>query len=210
MAHQDLTGTRFGKLVVTALAPERTPSGRYKWLVRCDCGAEKSVQAMSLKNGDTASCGCTHREQLGNRKRKHGLSETSEYRSWCAMINRCTNPRGEDFDRYGGRGIKVCERWRDFRNFIADMGMKPAPGFSIEREDNDGDYEPSNCRWATQSEQVRNTSRNVIAPSGRVIADEAPILGIKSSVIYQRVKLGWSIEEAISTPVGPMGWKRAR
>lgn len=199
---EDLAGRQFGRLTVLQMANTRTPAGRIKWRVKCECGVEKDVQAMSLKRGDTTSCGCLHREGLIARSTKHGFSHASEYRSFYSMINRCTNPNNQDYSRYGGRGIKVCERWQKFDNFLADMGQKPTPKHTIERNDGNKDYEPSNCRWATQREQTRNICTNVKTSSGAILADEADRLGVSRSTLYSRVwKLGWGVEEAINTPI---------
>lgn len=157
----------------------------------CDCG---NLHRMNKKHfGTIKSCGC-HRK-------KHGMSQTGMYMAWNAMIERCCNPNCEAFKHYGGRGISVCERWRDFRNFLADMGERPA-GMTIERENNDGNYEPGNCRWATMKEQGRNKrTTRILTHNGRTmpLMDWAEELGVSCATIHNRIQR-WGLEAALSTP----------
>jgi len=159
MKLKDLTGKRYGRFTVIKIS-ERDSSGRTKWICRCDCGCEKIVCGEHLVNGHTKSCGCLRRELLTI----HGKNKSPEYRTWQAMKTRCESKNSTQYLDYGGRGIKVCERWRNsFNDFYEDMGDKPSKEYSIERKNNDGNYEPSNCVWATRSEQRRNqriSSRN--------------------------------------------------
>lgn len=146
-------GERYGRLVVVAYAGNNRHQQR-QYTARCDCGVEIVVNGYALTNGNTQSCGCLQRERFTNRT--HGLTGTPEYRVWKNMNQRCANPNGDDWERYGGRGITVCERWRNsFEAFLADMGPMPGPGYSIDREDSRGNYEPANCRWITISENSR-------------------------------------------------------
>lgn len=153
---RDLVGERFGYLTVVERA-NPSATGMVRWLCRCECGTTKLIQGSSLTNGYTKSCGC-HRN---DNKRRHGhhtnTGKTGEYNSWCGMKQRCYNPGATQYKDYGGRGITVCERWRDsFENFLLDVGPSPGPGYSIDRINNDGNYEPGNVRWATAKEQAVN------------------------------------------------------
>src|SRR5258708_38338927 len=162
----NLLGQRFGRLTVTGQEPHVDSYGarRVKWICRCDCGAQCSSRSPDLKNGKVRSCGCLNREIVVKMRQKHGHAgaadrnvrrDTPTYRSWRAMKERCLNPKAIGYKAYGGRGIKICDRWLLFENFLADMGERPA-GKTIDRKDNDGDYELGNCRWATKDEQMRN------------------------------------------------------
>jgi len=158
MKSRDLTGKTFGRL--TAILISSRIKKRVKWLCRCSCGNEVEVRGSSLTDGNTASCGCLIRESMsrvGKSNRTHGMSRTPEYRAWARMIHRCYEPADIKYHLYGGRGITVCERWRySFENFLSDMGSKPSHDLSLDRRESDGNYEPSNCRWATDSEQNKN------------------------------------------------------
>lgn len=147
----DLTGQVFGMLTALLLAEIR--NGRSYWRCRCECGKEKIVLASSLVYGSTKSCG---RCALIIHGEASPGAETTEYRSWSSMMSRCNNPNHDSWASYGGRGIGVCDRWRSYRNFLADMGRKPTAAHSIERVDVNGNYDPANCRWATKKEQVAN------------------------------------------------------
>lgn len=150
------TGRIFGRLVVVGEG-ERRGRARAFWC-QCECGQKKLIVAINLLTGNSTSCGCLHREQLSEYSRTHGRSSTPEHKTWEAMRQRCLNPRNPSYPQYGGRGIRICDRWMAFENFYADMGRRPV-GTSIDRVDVNGDYEPDNCRWATAVEQMRNTTR---------------------------------------------------
>jgi len=156
MAFTDIAGQRFGRTV----AVERTGEKRwgvYIWRCICDCQTEHSAAVNSLRSGLVKSCGCLAAETAGALAKTHGQYGTPAYKVWDGMMQRCGNPNNTGYKRYGGAGITVCERWRDFANFLSDMGERPK-GLSIDRIDNTRGYEPGNCRWATSRQQRMNQS----------------------------------------------------
>jgi hypothetical protein len=203
----DLTGQVFGHW--TVICKDRDVS-REKHIIhyfcRCSCGKEKIVKGYNIRKGLSPSCGCISRNNLVRISTTHGESKTTpEYRTWLNMIDRCYRPKNKSHARYGGRGITVCERWRNsYEDFLADMGRKPSSEHSIERIDNSKGYEPSNCRWATQKEQQRNRRSNrLVTYNGqtRPVAEWGEILGIRHQIIIDRLDRGWTPERTFdATP----------
>jgi hypothetical protein len=194
---QDLTGKTFGRLTIVGY------QGKSRWKCICECGATKElVNGSGLRRGHTRSCRCLKSQE----NTIHGLSESSEYLSWASMKQRCSNRKNIGFHLYGGRGIKVCERWNDsFCDFYADMGAKPSATHSIDRfPDKNGNYEPGNCRWATPSEQVRNRRTTIVFSVDGLtmpLAEWSEFTGISRDGIALRIKRGWSADEAICLPL---------
>lgn len=189
-------GERYGLL--TVISGKAPVPGRVKVVCKCDCGNETNVYSYSLLSGGTKSCGCLK----GRTKRKdgHGLINTKEYRAWGHMKSRCMNPLDKAYRYYGARGISVCERWLSFQNFFSDMGMSPSADHSIDRIDNNGNYCPGNCRWATIKEQRRNKRDNrVIDINGvrRPLSEWTEISGINYGTAHNRLRMGWSPSEAV-------------
>lgn len=201
----NLSGRRFGLWTVQNRAPDRC--GRTTWNCRCECGIERSVLSCHLVSGKSASCGCINAKATSLRMKTHGCSRrnggtTSEYRIWCLMKGRCRNSNLPDYANYGGRGITVCDRWESFENFIADMGQRPSRLHSIERINVNGNYEPTNCKWATPIEQARNTRRNVYYEINglKLTLRQAVEMfgnGQNADTVKWRIYQGQSIKEAL-------------
>jgi hypothetical protein len=201
----DLTGRRFGRLVACGpVEIKRYPGVTHVvWACRCDCGSEARVPAGRLRSGQQ-SCGCKKSEDAKKKATTHGLSKgNAEYKAWCHIKDRCHNPTNKSYARYGGRGIVVCDRWRDnFETFLADMGPRPSSRHSIERVNNDGPYSAENCRWATPTEQNNNKRSNKhVEAFGRrqTLAQWARELGVGYSMLQQRIyRQKWPVEKALS------------
>lgn len=160
----DLTGRRFGRLVVKFRYKNKTKK-RPQWICKCDCGNWHLANGGDLRSGDTRSCGCYMMDVLTTIERKtHGMTSSREYKSWESMRQRCNNPKDKSYNHYGGRGISICERWNSFEAFYEDMGDKPDGTHTIDRINVNGNYTPGNCRWATQSTQQQNRRNNVMNP----------------------------------------------
>lgn len=208
----DLTGLRFSRIVVLRLG-ERTKGGQTTWVCMCDCGVEFSAQASNIKNGKTRSCGCLRKEQLSEfntlYKTKHKKCKTTEYRIWSGIHTRCLNKLDNGYKEYGGRGISICDRWRVFENFLLDMGERPSPNHSIDRIDVNGNYEPSNCRWATFFEQCNNKRDTVFIEyegEKRTIAEWSKIKGLSYRIIWTRLRYG-KVKGDIFRPVTPINMR---
>lgn len=201
---------RYGRLLV--LGQDESVSALRKesyWRCRCDCGKLHTAKSVALKAGKTQSCGCLRAEACVKSRLTHGHttggSTTGEYRVYTSMLTRCTNTNSRYYADYGGRGIGVCERWRhSFAAFLSDMGPRPA-GLTLDRINNNGDYEPSNCRWATWIEQQRNRRNNrriLFRGEALSIAEWAERTGICGSTISRRLDRNWPVEHALTAPVG--------
>jgi hypothetical protein len=196
MGRHDLAGQKFGRLSVLRFSHVR--GGKSLWVCRCECGSERTVYGYSLIGGMTKSCGCLQREGVVSRSTIHGHTSggaaSREHKTWQSMIQRCTNPNAPDFSSYGGRGVRVCERWYSFDNFLADMGHRPT-GHTLDRFPNkDGNYEPGNCRWATFKEQANNRRNTIImAFEGemRPLSEIMILTGLAQSTIMNRIIRGW-------------------
>ena len=201
-------GNRYGRLIVVARA---VGDGPRWWACECDCGGKKDVRGTLLRNGETASCGCLHRERSSAAAKathtRHGQSSGDRrgggYRCWEAMKDRCQNRASRSFPKWGGRGITVTDRWSTFEQFISDMGPRPSPKHTLDRIDNCGNYEPSNCRWALPVVQMRNRRNNLhLTAFGRtmLLVEWADETGINYFAMRERVRAGWSPERVVTEP----------
>lgn len=203
----DLTGQRFGRLVALERV-ENSKSRQACWRCICDCGNHTVVCSFDLRSGNTASCGCWQKEirkTLGQRVKTHGLTRTRLYRIWNGMVARCVNPNERIYDYYGGRGITVCDEWRKFESF-RDWALSHGytDSLSIDRIDVNGNYEPNNCRWATAKEQHNNQRSNrLLTAFGKTqtLQQWADELNVNRRTICYRLNRGWSLEDALTTPV---------
>jgi hypothetical protein len=204
----DLTGAVFGRWLVMQRA-ENTKFGGARWRCVCACGTEREVSGAELRRGDATSCGCLQKELAAARTTTHGMSRTKIYAVWKAMMQRCYLKTHCNYAKYGARGVMVCKRWHSFENFYADMGDAPFKGASIDRIDNNGNYAPQNCRWATHAQQAANTSRvRMLEFRGDVLplAAMAKKYGQPPLRVWQRLERGWELEAALTTPARE--WKR--
>lgn len=193
-------GDIYGRYKVIGIYQERDAYPQYAH-VQCKCGsAPRFVRLNVLRSGQSQSCGCLHKERVTT----HGQWGKPLFTVWSRMMSRCYNEKDKCFPRYGGRGIQVCKKWHNINAFIKDMSPSFLTGLTIDRKNNDGDYKPSNCRWATTKQQTRNYSRNIFLEYNDetlCIADWALKLEICYGTLWDRLKQGWSTERALTTPV---------
>lgn len=198
-----LDGMTFGRLAVTGWAG-RDRKGDPLWTCVCECGETTVVLSRSLLSGASKSCGCLSRDVARDCSTTHGLSRTAIYRVWVQMICRCHEPNTEGFENYGGRGIAVCDEWRQsIEVFVRDMGPRPK-GATIERKDNNAGYSAGNCRWATRGEQALNkrTSRPLLVYQGESLSlvEWARRFHLPYHTVYNRVRSGWTLDRVFGTP----------
>ena len=202
-----MTGRKFGRWTVIKLAEKGKQRG-VRWKCKCSCGNIRDVLGVNLLNTKSQSCGCLRIET----NTKHGMEGTEVYTVWSSMLARCRTKTHEAYKDYGGRGIAVCSRWLEFENFLADMGERPK-GLSIERIDNDGNYEPSNCKWATRKEQgINQRSNHNITYNGQThcVSEWARILGISRVTLSSRLRRGWPVKRALNHKKGGGNDRTAR
>lgn len=195
----DITNNKFNRLKAIKFI-KISPSKKHYWLFKCDCGKEKIISKRSVMSGHIQSCGCKL-IQWRKEPKTHGKSNTNIYWIYTSMLQRCLNPKGKAFKNYGGRGITVCKRWLKFENFYKDMGDRPNQ-HSLERINNNKDYSPNNCKWATYKEQNRNQRSNILLTfknKTKCLSDWASETGIDRRKISYRIKHNWPIEKALTT-----------
>ena len=196
---KDLKGQKFNRWTVICKSSKTNSFYNVLWVCRCECGIVRDVLSGNLVRGLSKSCGCLNRENHS----KHNLSKTAEYKTWLGIKSRCLNPKNEAYNNYGGRGIKICDRWlNSFENFYADMGLKPSEEYSIDRIDNNGHYEPGNCKWNTFEEQQNNKRTNVyhVYNNQKITTKQASkIAKVSPTCIVKRLARGLNIKEAIET-----------
>jgi hypothetical protein len=215
MAYMDLAarttemiGRSFGRWTVLERRPSPHSDKKIYWLCRCECGAEGVIAGVTLRKGDSTSCGCFQRESASARMSQsgqiHGMHKSAEYSAWRAMIGRCYCSSTAGYSNYGGRGIFVCDRWRwDFSEFYLDMGARPSAEHSIDRIDVNGHYCPMNCRWATPIQQGRNRRNNHrLEYDGEILTLQEWGLrsGLSCTAIRRRLNKGWSVQDALCVP----------
>lgn len=202
---KDMSGSRFGRLLVLKESEKRV-RGCVCWEAQCDCGVVKTYSGAELRKGRTNSCGCLARELSSKRATTHGKKGTTIYRIWSGMMDRCNNPNSADWNNYGGRGITVCDEWHKFENFYRDMGDRPKM-HSVDRIDVNKGYSPENCRWATNKEQQNNRRNNrMLTYNGKTqtMSKWASDIGISFACLWRRIRAGWSIEQALTTPINAL------
>ena len=204
-----MTGCRFGRLTVLKRADDQiSASGRKRamWECKCDCGNTTVVSGDALRAGRTTSCGCYRHDYLVAKQTIHGETDSRLYAIWCAMKNRCNNPNVKAYPNYGGRGIKICDEWTNSFSSFSEWAYQNgyAEDLSIDRIDNNGNYEPDNCRWVTDAAQASNRRTNrlyTINGETHTLTQWAEIKGMNPKTLFNRVYAGWDFEEAINTPL---------
>lgn len=199
--HQDIKGVVFGRLTAQSFLGTGVKNGKPYWRCICSCGNVVEVSVYSLLSGHTSSCGCLQRDITAERLTIHGLHGTPEHSVYNSMLQRCYDEKSIAYKSYGGRGIKVCDRWKDPQLFQDDMGPRPE-GMTLERKDVNKDYSPDNCVWASKKDQARNRRNNVIVEfNGKVacMSEHAEDHALSASTVGRRIKRGWSIEKALLT-----------
>lgn len=199
-SREDLTDRRFGMLTVLRYSGEKL-KGTPLWVCQCDCGNLAKVKSKRLKENNTRSCGCLRKANIPKPRIIHGMVGSRTYNSYLSMLARCSNPTATAYKLYGGRGISVCERWRNFENFFADMGVRPL-STSLDRIDTNGNYEPGNCRWATPRQQANNTSANVfITLNGKTLtlSEWSRELGINRETLNYRYRNGLALDKTLGS-----------
>jgi hypothetical protein len=195
-------GAKFGYLTIIAIG-EPYKRGKRRWVCQCKCGNQTLTHDSHLQQGKANSCGCLTTENRVKVTTKHGLCGTKTYQTWNAMLERCRNPKHVGYSNYGGRGIEVCERWKSFENFLADMGERPK-GKTIDRINSNGNYEPSNCQWQTNKQQHnnRNNNRNfTIKGVTKTLTEWCEYYKTNRMLVDSRInKYGWDIVKALTTP----------
>lgn len=196
-----MDGKKFGRLSVESFAGTR--KGHTYWNCICTCGNTSKVEGFALRAGKITSCGCRQKEIVSVANSTHGKSHSSEYKSWSKMKERCLNPNSRNWRFYGGRGISVCEKWMSFGAFLSDMGEKPTRYHSLERINVNGNYDPSNCKWATNKEQCRNKRNTVFVEyDGRRVSllDLSDRFSVSYKNLWRRVVVrNWEIKRALTT-----------
>ncbi len=200
----DIAGQAFGELTAIAPTGRRSAANNRIWMFRCACGNSREADGVAVRSGRITTCHKCAKQRAILRQSTHGLTNTAEFRIWTDIHTRCYNQRRPEYPNYGGRGIRMCKRWRaSFADFLSDMGSRPSPHHSIDRINNDGNYEPGNCRWATRREQALNRRTNVLVTINgqrRTLSEWAEQSGIAFKTVYRRWKAGWNIYRLL-TPI---------
>ena len=198
----NITGKQFGRWTVLHRVGNDARGGA-TWRCRCQCGNERIIITAQLNSGKSKSCGCLKVEVAKQFWTTHGRSRTRIYSVWRGMLRRCHNVQCKTYPRYGGRGIQVCERWHTLDHFVADMGQPPFKGAEIDRVNNDGNYEPENCRWVTRRANVMNSTGPrfvTINGSTKCVKEWCAHFGISPGSVYKRLGRGWNVTDALSIP----------